>query len=96
MIGTFIMISAGGGSILLTEKFPNFFPPVTIALTFGLIITLMIVMLASSSGAHFNPAVTLAFAVTKRIPISQVPMYWASQLAGGFAAAILLMALKRT
>ena len=87
MIGTFAIIFVGGGSILLSERFPHFFPSFGVAFTFGSIITLMILALGHLSGAHFNPAVTLAFAVAKRFPAPQIYVYWLSQCAGGLFAA---------
>jgi aquaporin NIP len=45
------------------------------------------------SGAHFNPAVTLAFAESRHFPWPQVPVYWAAQLAGALLAAVFLRLL---
>ena len=95
VIGTFLVISIGGGSILLLEKYPAFFPSFGVAVTFGTIVALMILAVGQFSGAHFNPAVTLAFAVVKRLPASQVPVYWMSQCVGGLAAAGILILLKK-
>ena len=95
MMGTFAVVFVGGTSILLVEKFPNVFPSFVVAVTFGLMVTLMILAAGHVSGAHFNPAVTLAFAVTRRLPLSQIPFYWASQLIGGWMAAILLTILGK-
>ncbi len=95
MTGTFVIIFVGGGSILISEKFPHLFPSFGIALTFGTIVMLMILAIGHLSGAHFNPAVTLALALLKRFPVSQIPIYWFSQCAGGAAAAGLLTFLKR-
>ncbi len=95
MAGTFVMIFVGGGAILLSERFPQYFPSFGIAVTFGAIIALMILALGHFSGAHFNPAVTLAFAAAGRFPVSSVPVYWLGQFAGGLAAAGLLLILKK-
>ncbi len=95
MAGTFAIILIGGGSILLSEKFPNFFPSFGVAVTFGVIITLMILIFGGLSGAHFNPAVTLAFAVTKRIPAGDIPIYFLGQCTGGLLAGIFLVFLKK-
>ena len=95
MIGTFTMIFVGGGSILLTERFPQTFPAFIIPVAWGLTIALMIFAVGSISGAHFNPAVTLAFAVAKRIPASDILIYWTSQLAGGLMAIGILEAIKK-
>ncbi len=95
MAGTFAMISVGGSSILLAQRFPAVFPSFGIAAAWGSIIALMILVLGNISGAHFNPAVTLAFAAMKRFPAALVPLYWLSQCAGGLAASGLLVALRR-
>ena len=95
MIGTFTMIFVGGGSIVLTERYPQIFPPFIIPLAWGSIIALMIFAVSHVSGAHFNPAVTLAFVVAKRLPLAQVPIYWTSQIVGGLTAIGLLEVLKK-
>lgn len=93
MAGTFIILFIGGGSILLSEK--NLIPFFYVPIVWGLVICLMIALLGGISGAHFNPAVTLAFAAAKRFPLDWVFIYWVSQLTGGVAAMGLLAALKK-
>lgn len=95
MIGTFAMIFVGVSSIILSEKYPNLFPPIVIPIAWGTIIALMIVVWSGTSGAHFNPAVTLALTVAKRSPASLLPLYWGSQLVGGLAAIAMLEGIKR-
>ena len=95
MIGTFTMIFVGGGSILLSEKYPHIVPAFCIPIAWGLTISLMIFAVGHISGAHFNPAVTLAFVVAKRLPLNQITIYWASQFLGGLAAVSLLGALQK-
>jgi MIP family channel proteins len=62
-------------------------------MTFGLIIMTMIYATGHISGAHFNPAVTAAFAVSRHFPWQQVPVYWAAQLAGAVLASLFLRLL---
>ena len=62
------------------------------AISFGLVIMVMIYAVGHISGAHFNPAVTLAFAVSRHFPASRLAGYWAAQLAGATVAALLLRA----
>ena len=95
MIGTFTMIFVGGGSIVLSERFPQVFPSFMIPIAWGLTIALMIFAVGHVSGAHFNPAVTLAFVVSGRVPASQIVLYWGSQLCGGLVATGLLEVLRR-
>ncbi len=93
MGGTFAVIFVGGASIILSEK--QILPPICIPIAWGLMVCLMIMAVGHISGAHFNPAVTIAFAVAKRIPASQILFYWTSQIAGGLAAVTLLGALNK-
>jgi MIP family channel proteins len=66
---------------------------VGVALTFGLIIMVMIAAVGHISGAHFNPAVTLAFALIRRLSWRAVPVYVAAQLAGAILGAMTLLGL---
>ena len=63
-----------------------------IAVTFGLVIMAMIYAVGHISGAHFNPAVTFAFSLTRHFPWRRALGYWAAQLAGAILAALLLRA----
>lgn len=83
-LGTFALIFFGCGSIRLGLS-PGF-----VALVFGLTVAVMVYALGHLSGAHFNPAVTLAFALTKRFPFRQVGAYWLAQFSAAFLALGLL------
>ncbi|KAG0580436.1 hypothetical protein M758_4G174800 [Ceratodon purpureus] len=63
---------------------------VGISLAFGLVVTIMIYSVGHISGAHMNPAVTLAFAVAKHFPWTQVPLYIGAQCGGSISAAFML------
>jgi aquaporin NIP len=63
---------------------------VGVAITFGLAIMAMIYAVGHISGAHLNPAVTLAFALTRHFPWPRLVGYWGAQLAGALAAAAIL------
>lgn len=91
-VGTFGLVFAGCGAIVI-EAETGALGHIGIAITFGLIIMTMIYATGHISGAHFNPAVTLAFAVSRHLPWSRVPRYWAAQLGGGVLAALVLRAL---
>ncbi len=93
MVGTFAMIFVGGGSSLLVER--GIVPAFCIPIAWGLVIGLMIFAVGNISGAHFNPVVTLASVVTKRLPSSLVFVYWGSQFIGGLSAVGLLAILKK-
>ena len=95
MTGTFAMIFVGVSSIILSEKYPYLFPPIVIPIAWGTVIALMIVVWGNTSGAHFNPAVTLALTLAKRSPVSLLPLYWGSQLLGGLAAIVVTEVIKK-
>jgi aquaporin NIP len=63
---------------------------VGVAITFGLAIMVMIYAVGHISGAHFNPAVTFAFALSRHFPWTRALGYWAAQLLGALAAAAIL------
>ncbi len=63
---------------------------VGVAITFGLAIMAMIYAVGHISGAHLNPAVTVAFALTRHFPWPRLVGYWGAQLAGALAAAAIL------
>jgi aquaporin NIP len=90
-IGTFALVFAGAGAVMVDAK-THALGQVGIALTFGLVIMAMIYAVGHVSGAHLNPAVTLAFAVTRHFPWQRVLVYWGAQFAGATVAATLLRA----
>ena len=90
-IGTFALVFAGAGAVMVDSK-TNELGHVGVAITFGLVIMAMIYAVGHISGAHFNGAVTLAFALTRHFPWPRAAGYWAAQLTGAVAAAALLRA----
>jgi glycerol uptake facilitator protein len=91
--GTFVVVLFGVGSVhvaVLTGALTGLWQ---VAIVWGLAVTLAIYATAARSGAHLNPAVTVAMAVHRGFPWLRVPTYLAAQVAGAFAAAALLMAL---
>lgn len=92
-LGTFIMVFAGTGAIVIDQAHGGVIGHVGVALTFGLVVMAMIHTFGDVSGAHLNPAVTLAFAVAGRFSWSAVAGYIVAQLAGAFAASGLLKLL---
>ncbi len=100
--GTMVLILFGCGSVAMVVLFPsNPSAPgevvhggyTNIVLGWGLAVTFGIYISGAVSGAHLNPAVTVAFAATGRFPWSKAPHYIAAQFAGAFAAAALLFAV---
>ena len=85
-VGTFTLVFAGCGSLMVAERFPGALSSAVIPVIFGLAVAVMIYAVGHISGAHFNPAVTLAFAAARHFPFEEVLAYWLSQLAGAFSA----------
>ncbi len=93
MIGTFALVFAGCGAIMVDRLTGGSITTLGIALTFGLVIMVMIYATGHISGAHFNPSVTLAFAATGHFSWRDVPAYVGAQLVAALLAASMLKAL---
>ena len=91
--GTFALVFCGTGAIVINQVSGGMISHLGICLTAGMIVTAMIFALGDISGAHFNPAVTLGFALTKRFPVKEILPYVLSQAIGAFAASFLLHVL---
>ena len=81
-IGTFALLFCGTGAIVINQETGGAVSHVGVAITFGFIVMAMIYTLGSVSGAHLNPAVTIAFTLAGRFPAKEVVPYIVSQLAG--------------
>jgi MIP family channel proteins len=88
-VGTFALVFAGAGAIVVDAR-THTLGHVGVAITFGLVIMAMIYAVGHVSGAHFNPAVTFAFALTRHFPWPRAATYWAAQLSGALLAALLI------
>ncbi len=89
-IGTFALVFCGTGAIIINQEQDGVISHVGIAITFGLIVMAMIYALGDISGAHFNPAVTIAFAVGGKFSVKEMIPYIMSQAMGAFTASIIL------
>lgn len=89
-IGAFALCFIGAGAIILNQKTGGAVGLIGIALAHGLILSVMITAMGHVSGAHYNPAVTISFMVTKRTDGGTGAAYIISQLVGGTVAGILL------
>jgi aquaporin NIP len=88
-VGTFALVFAGCGAIMVDAK-TGALGHVGVALSFGLVIMVMIYAVGHISGAHFNPAVTFAFALSRHFPWPRALGYWTAQLLGALTAAAIL------
>jgi aquaporin NIP len=92
-IGAFALVFAGCGAIVADAVHGGALGTVGVSLVFGLVIMAMVYATGHLSGAHLNPAVTLAFALTRHFPGREALAYVAAQLLGALAAAALLLAI---
>lgn len=90
ILGTFALVFCGTGAIIINQQTNGAISHVGIAITFGLIVMAMIYALGNISGAHLNPAVTIAFALAKKFELKQVAPYIISQIIGAFLASFIL------
>ncbi len=93
LLGTFALVFAGTGAIVINDVSGGAVSHPGIALTFGLIVMAMIYTFGDISGAHLNPAVTLGFVTARRMPASEGMSYIVSQIIGAIAASLVLRLL---
>lgn len=90
IFGTFILLFSGAGAIVTNQVSQGTVTHVGIALVFGMVVTSVIYAIGEISGAHINPAVTIAFWVSRRFPGKEVMPYIICQVIGALAACLLL------
>lgn len=93
LIGTFTLVFCGCGAIVTNEFSNGTVTHSGIALTFGLVVMSLIYAFGEISGAHFNPAVTIAFTYAKKFPLKEAPKYIVAQCLGAILAAVILIIL---
>lgn len=93
IIGTFILVFCGTGAIIIDQESKGGVGHAGIAITFGLVVMALIYTLGNVSGAHLNPAVSIAFTVAKRFPAKYLAPYIISQLCGAILASLTLRLL---
>jgi aquaporin NIP len=92
-IAAFALVFAGCGAIVTSAHFHGSIGATGIAATFGLIIMAMVYATGHLSGAHINPAVTIAFSLTRHFPPREAAAYIGAQMLGATAAAFTLLAV---
>ncbi len=93
VIGTFSLVFCGTGAMTINEVTAGDITHVGVAITWGLIVMAMIYAFGEISGAHFNPAVTIAFAYAKKFEWKDVPKYIIAQSIGAILASSILLYL---
>jgi len=91
LLGTFFLVFAGTGAMIIHDQLGQTIGHVGISITFGLVVMAMIYAIGDISGAHINPAVTIAFWIAGLFPSRQVVPYILGQLAGAALASFFLM-----
>ena len=92
-LAAFALVFAGCGAIIADASYDGALGTVGVGLVFGLIIMVMVYATGHLSGAHINPAVTVAFTLTRHFPAREAVAYIAAQLLGAVAAALVLLAV---
>ncbi len=92
-IAAFALVFAGCGAVIADAEHHGALGTVGVALVFGLVIMVMVYATGHLSGAHINPAVTVAFTLTRHFPAREALAYVAAQLAGATLAALALLAI---
>jgi glycerol uptake facilitator-like aquaporin len=85
-LGTFFLLAAVVGSGIMAERLANGNTALALlanTVATGAALVALIIAFAQVSGAHFNPVVTLSFALRRDLPWSEIPFYWVAQFAGG-------------
>ncbi|MCX7749368.1 MAG: aquaporin [Clostridia bacterium] len=91
-VGTFLLVFMGTGAILVS-KLTNAFGHLGIAVVFGIVVMVLIYSFGHISGAHFNPAVSIAFLVNKDLRFHEMICYCAVQVTGAISASFVLFGM---
>jgi aquaporin Z len=93
LYGTFLLVIVAAGGGMMSQAFPNTISRTAAVVAPGLMVAGIIMFMGKVSGAHLNPAVSLAFALRGDFPWRRVPGYIVVQLIGATLAALLLRAV---
>lgn len=94
LFGTFLLVLVAAGGPIVNARFGgNAISPSALVVAPGLMVLAIILFMGAVSGAHLNPAVTLAFMLRRDFPLRRVPMYILAQFAGAVLATLVVVAL---
>ena len=88
LIGTFVIVVFATGSVVLDAKYAGTFGLWFVALAPAVAVALMVYAFGKISMAHFNPAVTIGYLVTRHMPKNLLPVYFAAEIIGAFLGSI--------
>lgn len=92
-MAAFALVFAGCGAVVANAQYDGALGAVGVSLVFGLIIMVMVYATGHLSGAHINPAVTVAFTLSRHFPARDAAAYIAAQLIGAIGGALVLLAV---
>lgn len=92
-LAAFVLVFAGCGAIIANDRYHGALGAVGVSGAFGLVIMVMVYATGHLSGAHINPAVTVAFTLTRHFPARDAAAYVAAQFAGALLGALALVAV---
>jgi MIP family channel proteins len=92
-LAAFALVFAGCGAVVADARYDGSLGTVGVSLVFGLVIMVMVYATGHLSGAHINPAVTIAFALSRHFPGRDAVAYVGAQLGGAVAGALVLLAV---
>ena len=93
LVGTFLLVFVATGVVVANVAADGAITHVGVAIATGLVVMAMIYALGHLTGAHLNPAVSLAFAVGRHFPVRDLLPYWLAQLLGAALASLTVRAL---
>lgn len=96
LLGTYALVFAGTGAIVIDQQTHGSITHIGIAITFGLVVMSMIYTFGDISGAHLNPAVSIAFTIAHKFPVTELLPFIISQLTGAVLASLTLKLLFPT